>query len=245
MIDFVTTTAFVEQRSIPFQWWASRALVFQQYETDLCSGVEDTLNRMRNEASTARDQLKTNLTSNSEELHKRLTQTQIRIDTRIDTFLTLVFTVVAVLFAGLGIVATKGSDEPSFVSSSIWVAAVALYFALKPYAITLWESRHGRNLSEMESTLETTGRPWIRVLRPNIPEFLVATVIVFGSVAFHLHHAHISTKTLADQANQMEKFKEDLKHQKDTFDLELQNMQIQSDEKVHTLQTQLDSLKRK
>jgi len=45
------------------------------------------------------------------------------------------FTVMAVLFAGLGIVATK-SSESSLTAASvslIVIAAVALYFALKPY----------------------------------------------------------------------------------------------------------------
>lgn len=245
MIDFVTTTAFAEQRSMPFQWWNSKSLVFQQYETDLCSGVEDTLNQMRHEAETARGQLKTELTSNSAELQQRLTQTQIRIDSRIDTFLTLVFTVVAVLFAGLGIVATKGSDDPSFVSSPVWVAAVALYFALKPYAIAWSEARRGVSSPEAVATSQPTDRPWIRLLKPNFAEILGATIIVAGSIAFHFLHAQISAKTIADQVSQTKELKEDLKEQKSTFDLELQTLRIQSDAKMHTLQTELDLMKRK
>src|ERR1051326_284891 len=52
-------------------------------------------------------------------------------NSRIDTFLTLIFTVVAVLFAGLGIVATTNPAERSFFNAPVIVAAVALFFALR------------------------------------------------------------------------------------------------------------------
>ena len=55
------------------------------------------------------------------------------IQGRIDTFVSVVFTVVAVLFAGLSVVATKGSDDSSVLSSSVLVAAVALYYACLLY----------------------------------------------------------------------------------------------------------------
>src|ERR1017187_5033770 len=55
------------------------------------------------------------------------------VRTRIDTFLTLTFTVLAVLFAGLGIIATKPTEQPTFQSPTVWVAALALFFALHAY----------------------------------------------------------------------------------------------------------------
>jgi hypothetical protein len=55
------------------------------------------------------------------------------IGSRIDTFITLIFTVVAVLFAGLGIVATAPETEQSIVNLPVWVAAVALWFALRAF----------------------------------------------------------------------------------------------------------------
>src|SRR5271165_7045113 len=137
MIDFVTTTPFKDQISKPFQWWSGKKLVFQQYSTELQSGVEDKLNAVREELEkglqTAADATRAGLASTSE----RLTATIESSQTRMDNFVVLVFTVVAVLFAGLGIVATKGSNEPSFLSSPVWIAAVALYFALRPYYLVL------------------------------------------------------------------------------------------------------------
>jgi deoxycytidine triphosphate deaminase len=142
MIDFVATTP-VKSDSIPFQWWTKK-LVFQQYNTALQSGVELHLGKMDEKIATGKQEADARFdevdTKTSEHLHhaSELASRKFEsIQARIDTFMTLAFTVVAVLFAGLGVVATKGSDDPSFVSSPVWVAAVALYFAFRPYAIAL------------------------------------------------------------------------------------------------------------
>ncbi|SRR6266567_429862 len=245
MIDFVTTTPFIAGTSKPFQWWDRKKLVFQQYRTDLCSGVENTLDSIRDEVKTDRLDLENNLKENSEGLLRNFTQTQIRIDTRIDTFLTLVFTVVAVLFAGLGIVATKGNDDPSFVSSPVWVAAVALYFALKPYAVAWSESKRRLNQNGASSAGKDEGRDWVRTLKPNFVEVFVAVIIVAGSIAFHISHAHFSSQTLRDQVKQTKELKEALNNQKNTFDTELRVLQSQTDGKLRNLEQQLEASRKK
>lgn len=245
MIDFVTTTTFLPGSSRAFQWWANKSLIFQQYATDLCSGVEDTLDNVRKEVNKNHSELALTVKQESEKLRQSLAQSQVRIDTRIDTFLTLVFTVVAVLFAGLGIVATKGSEDSSFVSSPVWVAAVALYFALKPYAIAWSESIRNVVSSGPPADRGDSERGWIRMLKPNFIEILAGTIIVAGSIAFNVVHAHISAQTIADQGNQIQAMRQSLTQQKYALDLEIRTVQAQSDAKIQSLQTELASEKRK
>ncbi|MGB8538639.1 MAG: hypothetical protein WCD57_19605, partial [Acidobacteriaceae bacterium] len=161
----------------------------------------------------------------------------------IDTFLTLVFTVVAVLFAGLGVVATKGSDDPSFVSSPVWVAAVALYFALRPYAI-IWSEVRSAN---QNSLVVPRSKPqqWYEALRLRFVELLVALIILGGSVFFHAWHAHVSAKELAGEKTRVDKLTEEFRRQQDTFGEELRSTRAQSDLKIQSLQKQIELLKRR
>jgi deoxycytidine triphosphate deaminase len=245
MIDFVTTTDFIPGKSIPFQWWKDKKLVFQQYSTGLRSGVEHHLLEIKAAVGTTENSINKKLANTSKSLHDSIASWQSRIDLRIDTFLTLIFTVVAVLFAGLGIVATKGSDEPSFVSSPVWVAAVALYFALKPYAVIWSEMRENRDSSDACGTDEAKSQQWIKSLRPKFVEILAAVIIVAGSVGFHVWHAHVSEKELADQKVTVEKLALAIEHQRETFSSELQIARAQADAKVQSLQNQIDVIRRK
>lgn len=132
MIDFVSTTPYKESVSKPFLW-KTKKIVFQQYNTDLKSGVAEELKK-----------IETQLSSEANKIRSDTTGSINGIQTRIDNFLTLIFTVIAVLFAGLGIVATKGANEASFVSSTVWIAVVALYFALRSYSLNRSDSARSR-----------------------------------------------------------------------------------------------------
>lgn len=229
MIDFVTTTKFVDEASIPFQWWNDKKLVFPQYRTDLCSGVESRLLEIQDRVEKEHIEVEKQLKDHSEDLHRDLVNTQIRIDTRIDTFLTLVFTVVAVLFAGLGIVATKGTDESSFVSSPVWVAAVALYFALKPYAIAWSESRRGTISSSETAKQAAPERQWLRTLKPKFAEVFAASIIVVGSVAFNIFGAHLSARRIANQGREIHNLQQELDREKYDFDLQIKSLNERSE----------------
>jgi hypothetical protein len=83
------------------------------------------------------------------------------------------------------------------------------------------------------------------MLRPNFAEILAATIIVLGSVAFHLLHSHVSAKALADQASEVRQLKGDLERQRATFDSELEVIRIQSDADIRNLEAQIHALKKK
>lgn len=130
MIDFVTTTRFNHLRHQSFDWQDRKMLVFADYPL-LSSGIEKRVVDFQNQISQHRKTLSENITN----IEKQTTKSFQDIGTRIDTFVMIMFTVVAVLFAGLGIIATK-SSESSLVAASVSlavIAAIALYFALKPY----------------------------------------------------------------------------------------------------------------
>jgi len=95
------------------------------------SHSQDTINedreRTRKELDVARDEVKAQF-----ENAARSSEGSFRdVRTRMDTFLTLTFTVLAGLFAGLGIIATRTPEQPGFLSPTVWVSALALFFALR------------------------------------------------------------------------------------------------------------------
>jgi dCTP deaminase len=245
MIDFVTTTPYVEGISLPFRWRDGKKLIFQQYNADLCSGVEASLDLIKQTVKENESKLETRLSEKSEGLDQKLNENQNRIDTRIDTFLVLIFTVVAVLFAGLGIIATKGNDDPSFVSSPIWVAAVALYFALRPCAVAWAESKRLANPAP-KGAIESNGEPrWVQTLRPRLVEVIIASIIVAASIGFNISHAYVSGRILSDQVKQSQILRESLEEQKRAFDSDLQVLRGQTDARIRALQSQMDEIRRK
>jgi dUTPase/gas vesicle protein len=130
MIDFVTTTRFNHRRQEKFDWQGRKMLVFDQYPL-LSSGIKKRVDDFQNQIAEHRTTVSDKITG----IEKETTKSFQDIGTRVDTFVVIMFTVVAVLFAGLGIIATK-SSESSFVAASVSlvvIAAIALYFALKPY----------------------------------------------------------------------------------------------------------------
>ncbi len=126
MIDFVTTTS-VRHDSKRFKL---KKYIFQDYNTKLQSGVAQQLDGQNKKIEENRQLSE----KKAHEINETLRQNSAETRTRIDGFVALVFTVVAVLFAGLGIVATRGSEGPSFWNSTVWVSAVALYFALRAHS---------------------------------------------------------------------------------------------------------------
>lgn len=112
MIDFVTTTPFKETCKT-FPWKDRSMLVFGEYPL-LNSGVEKQI----------------------EGFEEKIKEQKMSLDgfqSRMDTFVTITFAVIAVLFAGIGIIATKGPEQLSYFDPSIWIAGVALFFALRSF----------------------------------------------------------------------------------------------------------------
>jgi len=235
MIDFVMTTPFVVTKteaaegSQAFQWWR-KVKVFQQYNTkQLQSGVADTLRRIEGQVRDSAAEIGKGVAEATRESSEKINQ----IESRIDTFVVLLFTVVAVLFAALGVVATKGSDDPSFVSSPVWVAAVALYFALRAYAAAF-----PRQTSAQGSEV-TTNKWYLRLFRKF--EFVVTGIVVVASIGYHIWDAHISAKEIRSAKEQAAQALSGTETQRRILETETLLRQ-RSDARVESLQQQLNLL---
>jgi deoxycytidine triphosphate deaminase len=188
MIDFVTTTPFRRGVSIPYVWnglsssGEKRKLVFEEYNSSLQSGVKEKLGEQD---------------KNIKEVETFVKKDVDEIRRRIDTFVTLVFAVVAVLFAGLGVVATKGSEGPSFWGSTVWVAAAAFYLALRSYAAA-WNVREAQHPGERAGSSQNvqptgmTGHGFWQFWRQNMPEVALVVSLALISVGYHLWDARLS-----------------------------------------------------
>jgi len=132
MIDFVTTTPYNDFESLSFRWPNRKLLVFQDYPT-LHSGIQNKVDEF--EETLARDKAETDDKLTKATLDA--TESFHRFQTRIDTFVTLVFGVIALLFTTLGIVvSTRGSAPGSAWNPPVWLSGAALFFALVAYART-------------------------------------------------------------------------------------------------------------
>jgi deoxycytidine triphosphate deaminase len=238
MIDFVTTTP-VNIRSKPFRWWTGKKLIFQEYSIGLESGVAERLKDIDDKVA--------------KRLKGAMKKTSIRFEnaqTRMDTFMTLSFTVVAVLFAGLGVIATKGSDEPSFVSSPVWVAAVALYFALRPSVVVFEQNLRTRNNVQQNPPVppaHVRARPVesrFASLVPRPLEFLIAGLITVGSLGFHIYHAHVSAKEIQQAKDQASRALSSVEEQKKLIETEARIRQ-QYEVKMETLTEKVNRLSQK
>lgn len=183
MIDFVTTTPYREGECERFRWWKRKMLVFREYPP-LNSGiqvkVEEFDKKIKEDEKKTEGTLAEARMSSEESFH--------RVQRRIDTFVTLVFTVVAVLFTGLGIVATKATNAPSFLSSPLLVAAVALFFAL--------QAQVGMRREDAQ-----TGK-WYARLAPGVLAVVVITgLIVAASLFFEAYNAQAKFDSLQQQIN--------------------------------------------
>jgi deoxycytidine triphosphate deaminase len=234
MIDFVTTTPFRRGVSKPYVWNnPKRKLVFEEYNTSLTSGVEDQLKKQDKEI----------------EAGKQLVERQIKfVRKRIDEFVALVFAVIAVLFAALGIVATKGSQEVSFWSSTVWVSAFALYFALKPYYIAWNLSRRDRGYKTDGSDTDLRhvsdkGRSgedkWYSSLVPNSLEFGIAGLVIAALLVFHFCEAHFAASELRYARDQADAAMMAIERQNQEF--EARNRE--SNVKLESLQQQVNLLR--
>ena len=217
-IDFATTTPFEDGRCQKFPWADRKMIVFPQYPF-LSSGIEkkvgafqDTINedreRTRKELDVARDEVKAQF-----ENAARSSEGSFRdVRTRMDTFLTLTFTVLAVLFAGLGIIATRTPEQPGFLSPTVWVSALALFFALRA------ETRGKRH-------------SW---LSSGAVALLVTAAAVMACQLFYTYQAHISATDVRHAEEQVSKAVAALNEEK--------QLRQQSDTKLENLQQQVKML---
>jgi len=243
MIDFVTTTPVKEGISKAFQWWNGKSLVFQEYPVDLQSGVEDRLKTQDGRLDTSETSTKKQLADSA----ASVAQDVKTIQSRIDTFLSVIFTVVAVLFAGLGIVATKGSDD-SLLSSSVLIAAVALYFALRPYVIAFERNREDRRRI-VQTAVASSGahniaeEMWYVSLQPKPSDVFVVALLVIvvlaAGLGYRIGGIPPSARDIR-QANEKASLATDaLDQEKRKVETEIQ-LRRQSDARLESLQQQVN-----
>ena len=202
MIDFVTTTPFITGVSDPFDWINRKKVVFADYAMGLTSGVEKRLDSMQKkilenheQQSLAGEHLEKRITGDLEE-NANKTETRINyVNTRFDTFLTLIFTIVAILFAGLGVIATKGSSDPSFFTSPVVLASVALYLALRAYA-------NSERERENSTTIPFATAKSIRDVFVRHPlEIAFCLFLVVGDVCAHFYQSRVTWNDLRQSEN--------------------------------------------
>jgi dCTP deaminase len=140
MIDFVTTTHF-ESGCELFPWPTRKMLVFREYPK-LSSGIENEVREFREEITSNQENAVKQITEIKREIADTKAETKERIDTnvaniqgRIDSYTARTLTVLAVLFAALGLAVSR-VPEISYLSSATPLAAVALWFALRSYYVS-------------------------------------------------------------------------------------------------------------
>jgi deoxycytidine triphosphate deaminase len=172
-IDFVTTTPYEEGPCKRFDWRNRKnGVVFPQYPV-LRSGIEKQVEEFKQIIKLEKEEHARQLSD-----AEKNTQVEFRnISSRVDNFVTLTFGVVAVLFAALGITATRASEQLSFLNSPVWVAGIALWFALRAYMErSPKEQPSGAHCSWMAS---------------GILALTITAAVVAGSIFLDTYKAHV------------------------------------------------------
>jgi hypothetical protein len=243
MMDFVTTTSF-KGGCKEFDWQNRKMLVFDEYGS-LSSGIEERVQSFQEEINQSRSETTKSITDNNLKTDRSFHEVQQRID----TFIVLIFTVVAVLFAGLGVVATK-SSQSSLVSASVSlvsIAALALYFALRPYylAAKLAKSTSLEG-NDRAASDEATGQ--LRaLLRVGRMEIAFAMVLVLASIGIDMWSVYrvrgsvIASEDAKALGTQAIRKTQEYKVEQDQKSSDLQR---QYDSKIGDLERKIDELRK-
>jgi len=159
-MDFVMTTP-VSANSMAYPWDKRTRILFSDYEKDKLQSalvteaadklkvmevttqeLQSGLTQMKSTVAEQDQQTKTEITSIKQELTSKTEATRERLDnsiatiqSRIDSYTARTLTVLAVLFAALGLAVSRTPDI-SYLSSATPLAAVALWFALRSYYVS-------------------------------------------------------------------------------------------------------------
>ena len=138
VIDFVTTTP-PKRSSIIYNWANRTRLTFEDYNREplqsaLLTEAAQKLKTLDEVVRKTEESIKISR-ADVTKVEEKVERTTGDIQTRVDSYTTTTFTVIAVLFAALGLVAVQRPDT-SFWSSSIWLGALALWYAMRSYYLT-------------------------------------------------------------------------------------------------------------
>jgi deoxycytidine triphosphate deaminase len=221
MIDFVTTTPYKKGGCKTFAWADRKMMVFPEYPV-LSSGIARRVEEFGTEIDNARRETATHL----KDAEKTTEEKVQRIENRIDTLLTRIFTVVAMLFTALGIIATRASDQITVLNSPVWVAGIALWFALR---------------ATLKHPDPTKHRP--RWTLPSVLALIITGFVVAASVFFSTYTGHTSAREVEHLKNQFSTATTTIQQETQARQTAIQELRTQSEEKIHTLQQQFDQLR--
>jgi deoxycytidine triphosphate deaminase len=227
MIDFVTTTPFEEGACKEFPWRDRGMLIFSDYPL-LRSGIEAQVDQFKQTIGEAKKETSSELSE-----FKKSTEASFRsVEMRIDSFVARIFTVVAVLFTALGITATKASDQLPFLSSPVWVAAVALWFALRA------------NVDRSHKEPPKADR-WSSWITPGVLAVAITAVIVAASMFLKAREGRVSPVEVQQVTEQASRTASAIEREKQERATAIQQLRQQSDAKIDSLQQQVNQLRQK
>jgi deoxycytidine triphosphate deaminase len=217
VIDFVTTTP-PTAASAPFYQWRDRTRVtFREYEPEklqsaLATDVKDRLERFESELRKGELTISGQISA---------------VQSRVDTFTSTTFTVIAMLFAALGLAVAR-TAEPSFWSSAVWLGALSLWFAMRAYVLT--KSRLQMLARQTGALAEQTRVPWQA-------EFVLGVAIAGLLLFAQFKETKVVSKNLGQIQSQME----DSRRQLESSEVQLKDLKTAN----INLQKELDDLKLK
>jgi|GEM_PF-1352041 len=232
MLDFVTTTK-VNRFSQRFDWENRRKIVFAQYKPDkLVSGITTKIEKR---VDAFEEETTDSITAARKESQEALQRAQVRIDTFVGTILT----VVTLLFAGLGVIATK-SPEPSLTFTSlslVSIAAIALYFALRPYYLS---SKLHAQVGDSSSV--PVGNEFLPLLRLSTLEKVIAAILVLASLAVDVWSMSKIQQTTAATSKTQEQRLQKADAERLALEKQLQDFRQQSDARATAIEKDVRSL---
>lgn len=215
VIDFVKTTEFHDHKSKQYPHPPERIL-FEDYAPEhLVSALASKIEKQIPE-------IKGHVDSVEKEARARIGS----IESRVDTFVTLTFVVISILFAVLGFTQIR-SIESSFLGSTVWLAAIALWFSMRTYVL----ARSG-----FQQLAESKTLPFLRPLDIRVPwKFEVASfvLIALGFLLFQYQASRTTANSLIQAQKQAQIANEEIdaiKPKLDAENSELRQLQAKNDE---------------
>lgn len=221
VMDFVTTTP-PKTGSKRYDWRNRSRVTFKEYEPDkLLSALAELV-----EEDVAGFKKKL------EDMGAKIQGDVSAVQSRVDTFTSSTFGVLAMLFAALGWAVAK-NPEPSFWSSTIWLAALSLWFSIRAFVLT--KSRLQYWARQTVADWERTRIPWRLEVALGIG---LAAVLVF----LQYNASKNTGSRLAEMQSQLTTSAQELANSRNQVG-ELQAVNSKLDQQIKDLRIDVEILK--
>ena len=222
VIDFVSTTP-PNANSRTYDWRARSRVTFREYEPEkllsaLATDVKDKLASFKQDL---------------EKMGTRVTGDLSAVQSRVDTFTSSTFAVLAMLFAALGWAVAK-NPEPSIWSSTIWLAALALWFAMRSYVLTK---------SRLQYWARQTGVEWGQTQIPWRLEVGLGVALAIILVVLQYNASKTTVGRLSEVQSELNTSVQELKNSRSQID-ELKTKNSQLVKQIEDLRTDVEVLKK-